>query len=65
METHDTIVIAWDGSGEVKFCKSFAYQTQKDETQAAFDYVSKNFPLYVMSDIQHFLHTKNFKEDHI
>jgi hypothetical protein len=62
-ESHDTIVLAWDETGDLKFCKTFDYMgndAHKEEAQTAYDFVSKTYPLYVMGDVELILNRKNF-----
>lgn len=65
---HDTIILAWDETGAVKYCRTFDYVDEDDEksaAQLAYAFVSQNFPNYLMGDAEHLLHTKNFIEGRV
>lgn len=57
---HETIVSAWDDKGKILFIKTFHYDTQKEECQAAFSHVSGgNFANYAMGRIDTFKLNRN------
>jgi len=65
LKKHSTIIIAWDASGKVEYCRTYDYVNDKDACQAAYTFVSQNYPMYVMSEVGHYLHQNNFKPEHV
>ncbi|HYF69096.1 MAG TPA: hypothetical protein VD884_13225 [Ohtaekwangia sp.] len=65
MKKHSTIIIAWDSAGVVQYCRTFDYEEEKEAALNVYSFVSQNYPRWVMSDVGHYLHMDNFKNEKI